>query len=124
MQLAYIIGMGPDIAPQIPLQAKEGFDGKLGGVASFDSLNPAASSGQPYAPALSSNTTAQPLLPWDQLFGPLPSRQSSPQGVFADLYNYGLDGNSSSEGPWDYFHLVDSTNNDTILDLPTNSFNL
>ncbi|OCF37985.1 hypothetical protein I317_03946 [Kwoniella heveanensis CBS 569] len=116
MQLAYIVGMGPeDHPPATPPNASEEqgiHQAETHDCHEVDNI-----------PAVPAHSAAQPLMAWDQLFGPLPSRQSSPQGLFADLYNYGLNGGSISEAPWDFFHLGDLTGDgQPVLNVPSSTF--
>ncbi|WVF72858.1 hypothetical protein IAT40_007676 [Kwoniella sp. CBS 6097] len=86
MQLVYIVGMGPKDASQILSGHVENSGGQVRGHDHFEADDRAEPS-RSNAAGPANNTNLQPLFAWDQLFSPLPSRQSSPQSVFAGLYN-------------------------------------
>ncbi|WWC89917.1 uncharacterized protein L201_004846 [Kwoniella dendrophila CBS 6074] len=66
-------------------------------------------------PPLQQQTHQHPQISWDQFFGPLPSRQSSPQDLSTDLYNYGLD--TDHEVPWDFFNLSALVSHDPTIEV-------
>ncbi|WVR09700.1 hypothetical protein IAU60_006776 [Kwoniella sp. DSM 27419] len=111
MQFAYIVGMGPEETDVVsPLSTRS-----IHAPSGFTPQSDVHDSGQSHAQV----TSDQSMYAWDQLFGPLPSRQSSPRGVFADLYNYGLDSEPNAEVsvPWDFFNLSALTSHDQAIPL-------